>query len=193
LNATNFRDQRLYQAHSAYSLKYSNTIKSFRYSIGAGYLTHLNFNTTGWPSLDLSGIPVEANLNTGNVKDINATIRYQRITLLGEYLVGMQNVNINNHHPNAFSIALQYTPNIFGTNYLFGINYTKSNNLAGVPAALPGQDQLALAAAGVKNAWAVNITRSFTKWFGVGLAAERDVTYKNLHTYAYTLDLSAYL
>jgi hypothetical protein len=193
LNATNFRDQVLFETHSAYSLKYSNDFKSLKYGIGAGYLTNINLNMTGAPGLVLRKTPIIANLNAGNLRDINASLQYQLTTFLGEYLEGAKSVSNNNQPPNAFSLTLNYMPNIKGTDYTFGINYSKANHLAGVPAALPGQDQLVQAAAGIKNAWALSVSRNFTKWFVIGLAAERDVTYTSEQTYAYTLDVNAYL
>lgn len=193
LSAAIFRDQILFENHSVYTLRYNNTIDSWRYGVGVGCLTRFNFNLTGSPPLNRKAIEPSDEFDTGTISDINATLGYKLLTLSGEYLRGSRTVNFNNSQPNALSFTVTYTPTLFGIPYSFGVNYSKTNELANIPASLPGQDQLALANAGLKNAWAINASRNFTKWFVLGLDVERDVIYGNQHTYAYTLDLSVYL
>lgn len=189
-----FDDQTLYENHMVYMLNYQNKLEHFHYGLGAGYLTHLDLNTTGGVNVNRNFPRNSANMNAGNITDAYLNLGYDALTLSGEYLRGTQKILMNLDKPSAYGIALQYSPIINKINYTAGLSYSRSLHLENVSAFLNGQDQIPYACVGLQNSWAANVTRNFLgEWLYIGLNAERDLTYENQKTYTLTLDATAYL
>lgn len=194
LIAAVYRDQVLFKNHAIYAANYQNTKNDFSYSLGVGYLTDLNLNTTGRPQVNRRHIRAGSGFDAGGVHDVNFVLGYKQASITGEYVSGTRHVANNHHYPNAWSVLLSYAPTIRDATYTFGFSYSKTNHLRDVPATLSGQDQLALAAVGLKNAWALSAYRVFfNNWLQVGLDAEHDTTYNHEKTQTYTCDLIVYL
>lgn len=193
---TEYEDQVNYAGHSVYSLYYNNSIKSFTYGFGAGYLTHLYSNSTG-NAFNNHNRNRRSNLtpsNLGNVSDLSTKLGYGPLTLTVEYVFGSQSVSVNRNKPLALGETLSYIHSIYGKDTTFGIGYSNSANLRDVPTGLEGQDGTLTAASGIKNSWVLSVTRPvISDAFQLGLNASKDILYSKKSTYTYTLDFMAYL
>lgn len=193
-SASVFDDQVLYENHLVYMLHYQNTLKRFHYGAGAGYLSHLDLNTTGGANTNRVFPKSHENMNAGDVADAYLNLGVDDVTLFTEYLKGSKKILMNTDTPSAYGLTLQYTPSIDDTHYTAGLSYSRSLHLEDISAFVSGQDQIPYASIGLQDAWAASVTRNFFgEWLYVGLSAERDVTYDDQKTYTLTLDATAYL
>jgi len=75
-----------------------------------------------------------------------------------------------------------------------GISYSKTYDFKDVPASLSGLDAIPLVNEGLKDNWALSVTRPiFTDYMYLGFIFERATTFLNHHTYTSTIDFTAYL
>ncbi|OGT53592.1 MAG: hypothetical protein A3E84_03590 [Gammaproteobacteria bacterium RIFCSPHIGHO2_12_FULL_42_13] len=201
--ATGFQDQVNNNYNYAYNIGYTKSAAGLGYSIGAGYLTDLKTNNTGYAiahSDVIQAIPSQQVGNLGGIYDLNSSIRYHQLTLSGEYDIGSNKTNTNFKKPKAYAVTLNYVKNIAGRDTTFGVGRSVALHLKNVPAPLTGNDSIPYALHGLRNIWAFNISRPiFTNYIFLGLDLQKVIanagglknTEKN--TYTTTLDLTAYL
>ncbi len=201
--ATEFNDQTNYKNHMAYSLYYKKTIEKFGYTAGIGYATALQANANNNAVARAQHVKRRSISNTeklGDVLDLNGSVTYNNLTLLGEYDRGTQNVLANRDRPSAYSLVINYIKNLWGRDTTFGAGYSETFHLKDVPTGLQGNNGLSSAPSGLKNAWSLNVSRAiFSDNVELGADWQRATTYptathsngKNSNTY--TLDLVVYL
>lgn len=194
ISTTVFTDQTLYENHMVYNFLYQNNDHFINYGFGAGYLTHLDLNTTGDVNINRNLIKGLTNMQAGNVIDINANIGYKALSLTSEWLTGSEKILMNYEKPIAFGTTLTYSPIVDDIYYSAGLSYSKTIHLKDVSTMLAGQDQIPYVAIGLQNSWAASVSRNFFgDWLYLSLNTQRDVTYDNQKTYTFTLDATAYL
>jgi hypothetical protein len=194
ISATLFSDEVNHENHFIANLNYTNTLHDFSYGFGLGHINDLKTNSTGSPSSSARRRKFSPILDMGKIWDVNATVGYKQLSLIGEYLAGSKWILTNTDIPKAFSLTLSYAPTIAGKATTFGINHSVSLNLNNVPTTLPGKDASPLVSSGLKSSSAISVSRPvFTQNFTLGLDAEKAITYDNRQTFTYTLDLLAYL
>jgi hypothetical protein len=194
LSGTFYSDNINHENHFTTALNYSNALKAFNYGFGVGYINDLKSNTTGNPTTKTRHTKFSAANDLGRVWDVNATVGYKLVSLVGEYLSGSKSVGLNTAKPQAFNLTFTFAPVIYGTTTTFGLSSSVALNLRDIPTSLSGKDNTPLVAAGLKNNSALSVSRSiFSKNIILGFDAERAITYDNKHTLTYTLDLLAYL
>lgn len=192
--ATRFEDTTNHQYHNAYLLSYSKPTGTITFNLGTGYLTDLKTNNTGSTPIRRARTRRTPPLDMGAVWDYNGSIGYGAFSLTGEYVHGTSKVAENKQRPNASAYSLSYAPTIYGKVTTFAIGYSITSHLKDTPTPLPGEDAIPVVALGIKNNWALSVSRSiFIKNLVLGLEAERTTLYENKHTYTYTADLVAYL
>lgn len=188
-----FSDEVNHDNNFVFNLTYNKSIEKFSYGLGAGYITDLKSNSTGSPA-SLSARRTTNGMDFGSVWDFNGNVSYSQVELTGEYLVGNETVGGNTGKPAAYSVVANYTPQIAGQDTTFGVSHSQSYNLKDTPVSLSGLDAIPLTISGLKNAWAIGVSRTiFTKYISLGCNFEKGVTYSHLQTFTTTLDLVAYL
>ncbi|MCX7121894.1 MAG: LbtU family siderophore porin [Gammaproteobacteria bacterium] len=200
--ATGFNDEVNYQNHFTYDLFYNKTSKVYGFSIGAGYLSNLKTNNNSTAAIHHVAIHTISRRDVGDlgqVIDINGGIQYRNATFNAEYNWGSKILNGNTNTPAAFSTIINYECPVLGKKTTFGLGYSETFNLKSVLTFLPGNDGLSMAIAGLKTAWAFNVTRAIlANALYLGLDVEKiTLNQENFlqekNTYSYTLDLTAYL
>lgn len=193
VNAFAFKDNVNYEYHYGTSFNYQ--VKSIiSYGIGAGLFTNLKTNAAG----NIATIKVRKNIvpqeNLGTIWNINANIGYKIVSLTGDLLSGTNKILNASSNSAAYCLTLLYTPTLLDKVTTFGISQSTAFNFSDIPAALPGQDGVELALQGIKRTLAVSVSRPvYTDKITLGLDAEKILTYGNLQSYAYTLDLLIYI
>ncbi len=194
ISTTVFTDQVLYESHLVYNLLYQNNDHLINYGFGAGYLSHLDLNTTGDVNINRNLPKGLSNMEAGDVFDLNANIGYKAWCLSSEWLTGSEKILMNYEKPIAFGTALTYSPVVDDIYYSAGLSYSKTIHLKDVSTMLSGQDQVPYVAIGLQNSWAASVSRNFFgDWLYLSLNAQRDGTYDNQKTYTFTFDATAYL
>lgn len=194
LNALYYRDEVNYQNHFVSSFFYNTTQGAYSYGFGAGFLTNLKSNATGnINSFNRRKRDVAAS-DMGNALDVNATAGYKIVSVSAEYLTGTNPVAGNSADPAAYSVSVSLTPEIAGRTTTFGVARSVSLHLKNVPTTLPGRDAVPMVSSGLKGEWAASVSRPvMSQYVVLGLSAIKAVTYDDRDTYAYTLDLTAFL
>lgn len=191
LSVTEFDDEINHDSHFVYNISYTENNTPMMFGAGTALLTNLKSNMTGNPTVNRRGRTIANDM--GNAWNINSSIGYQIVKLTGEYVVGSHRVDDNHGKPAAFGAVLFLTPTLWNGITTFALSYSQTFHLQDIPTTLSGLNQTALTAAGLKRSWAASISRPISKYFQIGLDAEKDVTYDNAQTFTYTLDLIAYI
>ncbi len=193
ISTTLYGDNVNHENHFVVNLNYNNTLGDITYGFGLGHISDLKTNSTGNPTTKGHKKHSPA-IDMGKIFDVNATVGYKLLSLIGEYLAGSKSVGINSDVPKAFNFTLSFTPTLFGKVTTFGVSRSVTLNFKDIPASLPGKDAVPVVASGLKNSTAVSVSRPiFAQNIILGFDAEKAITYEKKHTFTYTLDLLAYL
>lgn len=194
LIATGFSDTTYHNNNFAYSLYYTKNSDSLSYSLGTGYVTNIKTNSTGNANVHKTRSSLLPAFDMGQVLDFNASLNYYQFGVTAEFARGNRLVAMNNGIPSAFAITANYTPKIGGRDTSFGISHSISNHLNDIGTAVVGENAMPAAISGLKNAWALSVTRPvFSELVIFGLDLERSLTYSEKHSYTGTIDLMLYL
>lgn len=196
LNAivTTYDDSVNHNQNYAYALYYDKTNGLFSYKLGVGYLSDLKTNAAGTNTTKRVAKKDAPKMNMGGIWDYNAALGYNKVLASGEIVFGNKNVGGHNSPPQALGFVLTYTPHILGGDTAFALGYSISMNLRDIPTTLMGYDTTPSTTSGLKKDWSFNVSRSLMQnRFQLALDAEKAVTYSGKTTYAYTLDMTAYL